>query len=341
MTPERWQKIEEVFQAAADRAFDEREAFLNQACGDDRELRNEVESLLAHEEVEDVFLRAPIKSAAGSLVSRAEEPVEGRRIGVYRVTGLVGRGGMGNVYHAVRDDDHYSQEVAIKVVKRGMDTDFVLDRFRHERQILAGLEHAHIARLLDGGTTEHGLPYFVMEYIEGQAITDYCETRQLSVPERLKMFRQVCAAVGYAHQKLVVHRDLKPGNILVTKGGAPKLLDFGIAKLLAAEISPEAAPRTATELRMMTPDYASPEQVRGLPITTATDIYSLGAVLFELLTGQRPHQFKNYFPSEIERVICEGDTEKPSAMVTRATRTPARQRKQLGKQLAGDLDNII
>jgi serine/threonine protein kinase len=180
-----------------------------------------------------------------------------------------------------------------------------------------------------------------MEYIEGQAITAYCDTHQLPIPQRLKMFREVCAAVGYAHQKLVVHRDLKPSNILVTKEGVPKLLDFGIAKLLDAEASPEAMPRTATELRMMTPDYASPEQVRGLPVTTATDIYSLGAVLYELLTGERPHRISNYSPSEIERAICESDTEKPSEIVSRTTQAPARQRKQLGKQLAGDLDNII
>ena len=303
-------------------------------------MRSEVESLLAHE-VPDTFIKAPIKGAASSLADQAEESIIGRRIGVYRVIGLIGRGGMGNVYRAVRDDDQYHQEVALKVVKKGMDTDFVLDRFRHERQILAGLEHPNIARLLDGGTTEYGLPYFVMEYVEGQEITAYCDTNQLSVPERLKMFRQVCAAVGYAHQKLVVHRDLKPGNILVTKDGVPKLLDFGIAKLLAAGPAPDALPQTAAELRMMTPDYASPEQVRGLPITTTTDIYSLGAVLYELLTGERPHRIKNYSPSEIERAICETDTEKPSSIVGRTIRTPGRQRKQLGKQLAGDLDNIV
>jgi len=340
MTPERWQQIDAFFQAAADRTADERDTYLSQVCGDDLELRKEVESLLAHE-VTDTFIKTPIKGAASSLASQEDESEIDERIGVYRVTGLIGCGGMGNVYRAVRDDDQYHQEVALKVVKRGMDTAFVLDRFRHERQILAGLQHPHIARLLDGGTTENGLPYFVMEYIEGQSITAYCDTHHLPIHECLKLFREVCAAVGYAHQKLVVHRDLKPGNILVTGEGAPKLLDFGIAKLLTPDVLSQATPQTATEMRMMTPDYASPEQVRGLPITTATDIYSLGAVLYELLTGERPHRIKHYSPSEIERAICETDTEKPSAVVSRKPQTSTRQRKQLGKQIAGDLDNIV
>ena len=340
MTPERWQQIDVIFHAAADRAADERDAFLCQVCGDDSELRREVESLLAHE-VSDTFIKGPIQDAASSMASREVGAEIDARIGVYQVTGLIGCGGMGNVYRAVRDDDQYQQEVAIKVVKRGMDTAFVLDRFRHERQILATLQHPHIARLLDGGTTENGLPYFVMEYIEGQSITAYCDTHHLSIPERLKLFGEVCAAVGYAHQKLIVHRDLKPGNILVTSEGAPKLLDFGIAKLLTPDVAAQAAPQTATEMRMMTPDYASPEQVRGLPITTATDVYSLGAVLYELLTGERPHRIKHYSPSEIERAICETETEKPSAIVSRKPHTPARQRKQLSRQITGDLDNIV
>jgi len=336
MTPERWRQIEEVFQAAAECATERRATFLDQACAGDDALRAEVESLLAHE-AKATFIEAAIKEAAESLPPEAAESVIGRRIGAYRVSGLVGHGGMGAVYAAVRDDDQYRKQVALKLVKRGMDTDFVLSRFRHERQILAGLEHAHIARLLDGGTTEDGLPYFVMEYVEGQAITHYCETKRLSVPERLRLFRLVCSAVQYAHQNLVVHRDLKPSNILVSVEGAPKLLDFGIAKLLHPELSPEAPTQTATGMRLMTPDYASPEQVRGLPITTASDIYSLGVVLYELLTGERPYQFKNYSPPEIERVICQTETERPSVAVGRGKDAPAKLR----KQLAGDLDNIV
>jgi serine/threonine-protein kinase len=345
MTPERWRQIEEIFQAAVERAPEERAAFLDQACAGDPELRQEVESLLAQEDSQETILTAAISAAAESLSATHSDDMIGRRIGVYRVTGLIGQGGMAEVFQAVRDDDQYQKQVAIKLVKRGMITGFTLSRFRYERQILATLEHPHIARLLDGGTTEEGLPYFVMEYIEGQPITQYCENQRLSTRERLKLFRQVCAAVQHAHRNLIVHRDLKPSNILVTKDGMPKLLDFGIAKLLNPELTPETMAQTATAMRMMTPDYASPEQVRGEPVTTATDVYSLGAVLYELLTEQRPHQFTNLSFSEIERVICEQEPEKPSVTVSRkVSLVPGpwpRTRDKLRKQLAGDLDNIV
>ena len=343
MTPERWHQIEEIFQTAIEHDAAERSAFLTEACGGDADLRREVESLLAYGTTRthagEPFQQA-IKGAARSLTltqSALEEPGDqliGRRIGAYRVTSLIGRGGMGAVYLAERDDAQFNQQVAIKIIKRGMDTDFILDRFLRERQILAGLDHPHIARLFDGGTTEDGLPYFVMEHVSGVTITDYCTATQLSLTERLKLFRQVCAAVQHAHQKLVVHRDLKPSNILVNRDGAPKLLDFGIAKLLA----PDAAQtQTATEQRLLTPDYASPEQVRGQTITTAADVYSLGVVLYELLTGQRPHQFKTLSPAEIERTICETEPPKPSDAVSRKTAHAGK----LQKQLAGDLDNIV
>jgi serine/threonine protein kinase len=244
---------------------------------------------------------------------------------------------MGAVYLAVRDDDQYEKKVAIKLVKRGMDSDFIVSRFRAERQILATLENPRIARLLDGGTTEDGLPYFVMEYIEGKLITQYCHDAKLSIGDRLKLFRFVCSAVQYAHQNLVVHRDLKPSNILVTGEGVPKLLDFGIAKLLKPDLNLGTLSKTSNTLRMMTPDYASPEQVRGEAVTTATDIYSLGAILYELLTGQKPHLFKNYSSTEIERAICHEDTERPSLAISRTVRAPAKVR----RQLAGDLDNIV
>ena len=331
MSPERWRKIEEIFQAAAEHPTADRDAFLTQVCGSDDELRTEVASLLVHA-VEAPFIESAIACGAQLLERDDQEAVIGRRIGAYRVTSLIGHGGMGTVYAAVRDDDQYRQQVALKLVKRGMDTQSVLRRFRHERQILASLEHPHIARLLDGGTTDEGLPYFVMEHITGQEITRYCETHKLSIPERLQLLRQVCAAVQYAHQKLIIHRDLKPSNILVTEDGQAKLLDFGIAKLLAPDDSAEASARTATGLAMMTPDYASPEQVRGESVTTATDIYGLGAVLYELLTFQRPRRFTSYSAAEIERVVCETPTAKPSAVAT----SP-----RLRRQLSGDLDNIV
>src|SRR5262249_46060710 len=204
--------------------------------------------------------------------------------------GLVGRGGMGVVYEAERDDEQFQRQVALKIIKRGMDTDFVRDRFLRERQILASLDHPHIARLFDGGATPDGLPYFVMEFVAGESITTYCRRRRLSVNEKLKLFRKVCSAVQHAHQKLVIHRDLKPSNILIAEDGAPKLLDFGIAKMLSPDGS-QTNTRTETALRLMTPEYASPEQARGQAVATTTDVYSLGVVLYELLTERRPHEF--------------------------------------------------
>ncbi|MGH9755217.1 MAG: protein kinase domain-containing protein [Blastocatellia bacterium] len=343
MTPERWRQVEEIFQAAVEIDGAERDTFLTEACGDDADLQSEIVSLLAYEGVgtpRGHHIQQAVKDAARSLTIEQIEPeapgdnLIGRRIGAYRVASLIGRGGMGAVYLAERDDAQFDQQAAIKIIKRGMDTDFIRERFLRERQILAGLDHPHIARLLDGGATEDGLPYFVMEYVAGVAITDYCEANKLSITERLKLFRHVCAAVQHAHQKLVAHRDLKPGNILVNRDGAPKLLDFGVAKLLAPD---HDETRTSTEQRMLTPDYASPEQVRGETITTAADIYSLGVVLYELLTGRRLRQFKTASPVEIERAICETEPAKPSDSVNPETVSAGK----LQKQLAGDLDNIV
>jgi serine/threonine protein kinase len=242
----------------------------------------------------------------------------GARIGAYKIVREIGRGGMGAVYLAVRADSEYQKRVAIKLVKRGMDTDFILRRFRNERQILASLDHPNIARLLDGGTTADGLPYFVMEYIEGQPLYRYCDGEKLTIHERLRLFTNICNAVAYAHQNLVVHRDIKPSNILICSDGTPKLLDFGIAKLLNPELTPDTITPTATAMRLMTPEYASPEQVRGEPATPASDIYSLGILLYELLTGHRPYHFSNRAPHEIARVICEEEPEHPSRVVTRS-----------------------
>ncbi|MDQ3799566.1 MAG: protein kinase, partial [Acidobacteriota bacterium] len=239
----------------------------------------------------------------------------GKKIGVYRITKEIGRGGMGAVYLAVRDDREFQQNVAIKLIKRGMDSDQVLRRFRNERQILAALNHPNIARLLDGGTTDDGLPYFVMEYIEGLPITQYCDSNRLTVRERLQLFQQVCAAVYYAHQNLIIHRDIKPSNILVTEDGVPKLLDFGIAKLLNPDLIHETQEPTATAMRMMTPEYASPEQVGGNFVTSATDQYSLGVLLYEIVTGHRPYLLENRSPLEIAKVICDKPPATPSAIV--------------------------
>lgn len=329
MNPERWRRIDELFRTVAERPPAEREAHLTRVCGDDDELRREVLDLLAHETA-DSFLDDPIKHAALAVTSEPPDELLGQRIGPYRLTRLIGRGGMGTVYEAVRDDQQFDQRVALKLIKRGMDSEFVRGRFLRERQILAALDHPHIARLFDGGTTADGQPYFVMEFVAGEPLTEYCRQQNLSLYEKLNLFRAVCAAVQHAHQNLVVHRDLKPSNILVTAKGTPKLLDFGIAKLLAPGL---AHVRTETDLRLMTPDYASPEQVRGGPITTATDVYALGIVLYELLTGRRPYQFETYAPVEIEHAICETEAARPSEVADPSLK--------LRRQLTGDLDNIV
>jgi serine/threonine protein kinase/tetratricopeptide (TPR) repeat protein len=335
MNFERWQRIEALFGAVVNRPAAERDTYLAQVCEGDEELRLEVLSLLERDTSED-FIRDSIAGVALSFTARPKDDLTGERIGPYRVTRLVGRGGMGAVYEAERDDEQFHQKVAIKLIKRGMDTDFVRNRFLRERQILASLDHPHIARLLDGGATADGLPYFVMEFVAGEPITDYCRRHRLSVNERLKLFRKVCSAVQHAHGKLVIHRDLKPSNILITEDGAPKLLDFGIAKLLSPDAG-EALTRTENALRLMTPEYASPEQARGQAGATTTDVYSLGVVLYELLTGRRPHEFRTYSPAEIERTVRDTAIEEPSKVAGRMTGPLT----GLSRSLAGDLDNIV
>jgi serine/threonine protein kinase len=365
MTPEHWKQVKEIFNAALDRSVDEREAFLDEACGGDLSLRQQGERLInihqqAGDFIEDRAATTQDSLLTNEFVTLAPDPMIGRQVGAYRLVREIGRGGMGAVYLAVRADDQYQKRVALKLVKRGMGTKDILRRFRHERQILAGLNHPYIAQLLDGGTTEDGLPYFVMEYVEGQPITNYCDTHKLTIAERLKLFRQVCAAAQYAHQNLVVHRDLKPSNILITADGAPKLLDFGIAKLLNPELSAQAIDPTVTALRLMTPEYASPEQVRGEPVTTASDVYSLGIVLYELLTGHRPYRLKSRMPHDILRTVCEEEPERPSTVIDRVeagasaegathiplapeivSRTREGQPDKLRRRLQGDLDNIV
>ncbi len=361
MTPERWQQVKDLLQGALELGSERRAEFLDRACVNDELLRVEVESLVASHEQMGAFINEPPLDCVADLVTHFDEKsLEGKLIGPYKIVREIGRGGMGDVYLAVRADDEYRKRVAIKLVKRGMDTNNILRRFRNERQILASLDHPNTAKLLDGGTTQDGLPYFVMEYIEGVPINEYCDTHKLSTVERLKLFRIVCLAVHSAHQNLVVHRDIKPSNILITSGGVPKLLDFGIAKLLNPELSAETIDPTATSLRLMTPEYASPEQVRGETITTASDIYSLGVVLYELLTGHRPYRVKALLPQEMLRVICEEDPVKPSTAVSRVeemtavdgvstlmltpdtvSKTREGQPEKLRRRLVGDLDNIV
>jgi serine/threonine protein kinase/tetratricopeptide (TPR) repeat protein len=292
----RWNRIEDLFHQATVLAAADRHEFIDRACGDDEELRCELESLLAADTSEPRLIRAAVAHAVEFLPAASEEGSEliGKRIGCYSITGLIGKGGMGAVYRALREDD-FLMQVAIKVLKRGTDTEAAVNRFCVERQILAGLQHPNIARLLDGGTTDTGLPYFVMEHVDGKPLLEY--VAPLSLPQRLELFRAVCSAVLYAHQKLVVHRDIKPANILVTPEGIPKLLDFGIAKLMNPAPDCAATTGTTAGVRLMTPDYASPEQLRGQKVTTATDVYSLGVVLYELLTGERFHPNNPQKPS--------------------------------------------
>lgn len=313
MEREDYQRIKRILNACLEIPGERRGDFARAACEGDAVLLAEIESLLdSHANLKD-FLVVPASDKT------QEELPTGTPVGLYEIREPIAEGGMGTVYRAVRTAD-FEKEVAIKVVKRGMDSNFILQRFRHERQILAALDHPNIARLLDGGATGDGRPYLVMEYIAGQPITEFCQQRELRTRERLELFRAVCSAVYYAHQNLVVHRDLKPRNILVTDSGVPKLLDFGIAKLLEPE-----ADATVTSMRLMTPECASPEQVRGEPITTATDIYSLGVLLYQLLTNQPPYQFRTRTVEEIRRIVCEADPPKPSTVA----------------DLSEDLDNIV
>jgi serine/threonine protein kinase/TolB-like protein/Tfp pilus assembly protein PilF len=359
MTPGRWQRIKELFQSAVERDPSERAAFLQEACACDPELQSEVESLLAQDASGSGLLNSPGKTAQGVLFHDQHESVVGKRIGPYQVMREIGHGGMGAVYLAARVDAQYQKQVAIKLVKRGMDTDAIVRRFRNECQILANLDHPHIAKLLDGGTTDDGLSYFVMDYVEGLPIDVFCDTHKLPTVERLTLFRTVCSAVHYAHEHHIVHRDLKPTNILVTAERAPKLLDFGIAKLLDPVFAGQTVEPTAGPLPM-TPQYASPEHVRAQPITPASDVYSLGVLLYELLTGHRPYQLRTRTPEAIQHVICEQEPAKPSRAVTRVEELPCPDRQapitltpesvsatregrpdKLRRKLAGDLDNIV
>src|SRR5687767_12368922 len=323
ITPERWQQVKHLLADALELDTGRQQQFLDSACADDVELRAEVDLLLAHrvDTGSDLIEQCAADAALLRFDADNNGTKPGNRIGPYKILSEIGRGGMGAVFLAERDDQHYRQQVAIKLIKPGLGGDQIQRRFRNEMQILAELNHANIARLFDAGETSDGQPYLVMEYVEGNPINRYCDEKQLSTEQRLNLFCTVCAAVQYAHQHLVIHRDIKPGNILVTSDGVPKLVDFGIAKLLdQTTIGPEL---TATAMPFMTPQYASPEQLRGESVTTATDVYSLGVVLYELLSGRSPYRFKSRIPHEMAKTICEDAPEKPQ------------------KRLNADLDNIV
>ncbi len=329
MTGPAWDRLKQLFEQTLEEPADLRAAFLTAACGEDEALRAEVEALVLAHNAAGEFLETPAAAEMRLTPPRGSDDVVGRLVGPYRVVAEIGRGGMGAVYKARREGDDYTQEVALKLVPSGQTSARFAARFRQERRILAGLEHPHIARLIDGGTTDDGRPYYAMEFVDGRPLDVYCVEADLGLRARLELFGTICAAVSFAHRNLVVHRDLKPGNILVAADGSPKLLDFGIAKLLSADDAGEAE-HTATGMQLMTPEYASPEQVRGDPVTTATDVYALGVILYLLLTGRRPYEFSTRSAEEIVRTVCYEDPRPPSAMVVAARR-----------QISGDLDTIV
>jgi len=343
LTPDRWRRIKEVLGDALELPLEDRPAFLDSACVGDGDLRRRVDNLI---EADGRSWTLADRADAVGAESPAAAP-EGRRIGPYEIVREIGRGGMGAVYLGRRQDD-FERRVAIKLIRTGLADSEALRRFLGERQIAARLEHPNIARLLDGGATPEGEPYFVMEYVEGEPLLDYCERLALPLDRRLALFQEICGAVAFAHRNLVVHRDIKPANILVTADGSPKLLDFGIAKLIDAE--GRAAGGTETLYRVMTPDYASPEQVRGIPITTASDVYSLGIVLYELLTGRRPYRLETGRTEELLRVVCETEPPRPSAAVLQPRAAAAgadagaapggETDSSLARKLRGDLDAI-
>ena len=322
----RWSRVKDLFTATLEQDPDTWDSFLEAECGEDRGLLADVRSLLARDPADQTMVGAAVRAAARQLTAAADA---GIRIGPYRVVRELGRGGMGTVYLAERDDGQFDRQVALKLIQRGLDSVQIVSRFRRERQILAGLRHPNIASLLDGGIADDGRPYFAMEYVEGEPIDTYCDRLRLSIEDRLALFLPVCDAVSHAHGQLVVHRDLKPDNILVTASGKPQLLDFGIAKVLAEHEGP--ATLTETGHMAMTPAYASPEQVRGQSVGTATDVYSLGIVLYELLAGTAPYDLSGVSLPEVARMVCETEPGRPSNRTT----TP-----RLKKQLAGDLDAI-
>ena len=330
-------RVEELFAAGSALPAGEREAFLDREC-DSPALRDAVASLLAASTEREAMAPLSAERAARLLAATERDRTPGT-IGPYRVVRTLGEGGMGTVYLAERIEGGFEQQVALKLVKKGMDSDAIVARFRQERQILARLEHPGIARLIDGGVSEDGRPYFAMEYVEGETIVDFAEQQGIGVTERARLFVEVCEAVGQAHRSLVVHRDLKPSNILVAGDGRVKLVDFGIAKVLEPGAEPGDGLLTRLGMRVLTPLYSAPEQVRGEPVTTASDVYSLGVVLFELLTGRLPYRAPLSTPEQIAKTVCE--TEPVAASTAARLHRPDETGERLARRLRGDLDAIV
>jgi serine/threonine-protein kinase len=350
MSPERWEKVQSLFAEALELNHSEREIYLKKECANDQDLFNEVISLLkADEDEHSIF-----SGSASDYIAADDATLEGKTFGNYLAIEQIGSGGMGSVYLADRVDGLFEQKVALKIIKPGMNSQEIITRFEGERQILARLQHPNIAKLLDGGISELGLPYFTMEYVDGKPITEFCDDNNLTIEKRLELFLKVCDAILYAHQNLVIHRDIKPSNILVQKDGNVKLLDFGIAKVFEEDANQKNL--TLTGIRVMTPEYASPEQVRGEPVNTATDIYSLGLILYQLLTGCPPYEVHTNSAIEMEKIICFTEPPKPSIMITKFSTLNVDRAKKLSpvvisqnrgisqsklrKRISGDLDNI-
>ncbi|HUI64199.1 MAG TPA: serine/threonine-protein kinase [Bacteroidota bacterium] len=339
MNQELWHRVREVFGEAYRIPAAKRAAFLDNSCGSDAELRGEVASLLAAlDKADAVFQPLPQSLLSGA----ANDIPAGRRIGShigsYRIVRLIASGGMGEVYEAARDDGKFQRRVAVKFVRAFLPQEQMIRRFEAERSLLASLQHPNIAQLIDAGSTDDGIPYLIMEFVDGERIDEYCDARQLSIADRLRIFQVVCGAVQFAHQHLVVHRDIKAGNILVDADGIPKLLDFGIAKLLSEDGAP--GERTLTGLGFMTPDYASPEQLRGEQATTVSDVYSLGMLLYKLLTGRRPYDFRSSHPFDISQTILDTEPTRPSGKPV-AISVAGTTAEKARRTLSGDIDAIV
>lgn len=341
ITAGQWRKIKEIFASVVDVEPEARSEFLRRACGDDAKLKREVESLLAAHEEASSFIEKNVFDLNLTAGANGASLI-GKQFGHYRILREIGRGGMGMVFLAERDDGEFRRKVAVKIVRQSFSDEVLENRFRRERQILASLNHPNVARLFDGGVTPEGLPYLVMEYVEGETLTDFAENRDLSIEQRLRLFLKICSAVAYAHRNLIVHRDIKPSNIIVNEDGEPKLLDFGLAKILDDNLAD--GDQTKTAFRAFTPSYASPEQILGKNITTASDVFSLGVVLYELLTNQKPFHYENKSFEEILQIVDSTEAPKPSRTQALEFNTDGKKhgRTVASKELlGGDLDNIV